>query len=490
MPFTHRWRLAAAALGVPALMCGGPTSSSMAALALAAACPTIPDVVTPGHDWTRFDWDVGRSGASTAPTGVTGQQLGAMCLMQVRLPGTVDGSAIYLSNVSVNGAPHDVFFVTTTYGKTIAVNANTGAILWTYTPPGYESWVRTSQITNATPVADPNRQFVYAASPDGHVQKLTVANGTVVWSTAVTMSAQSEKIASALNYFAGRVIAVTDGYIGDAPPYQGHVAILDAASGQLVHVWNSLCSDQHTLLQPSQCTNSGSGIWGRAGAVIDSTTGDIYVATGNGLWDGVTNWGDAMLELDSAATQVLANYTPTNSQALDANDLDLGSTSPVLLGGGDLAQGGKDNIIRVLAAATIAGATPHVGDEAQMLSTPSSNALFSTPAIWHAPSATWFFATDAGGTAAWQVSVGRLRPAWHNGNAGTSPVIAGGLLYVYDPGGALRVYQPTTGALVATLGCGRGHWNSPIVVDGKIALPEGSANDHATSGVLDVWRNP
>jgi hypothetical protein len=25
------------------------------------------------------------------------------------------------------------------------------------------------------------------------------------------------------------------------------------------------------------------------------------------------------------------------------------------------------------------------------------------------------------------------------------------------------------------------------VVDGKIALPEGSANQHATSGVLDIW---
>jgi hypothetical protein len=83
---------------------------------------------------------------------------------------------------------------------------------------------------------------------------------------------------------------------------------------------------------------------------------------------------------------------------------------------------------------------------------------------------------------------GRLKSLWSNGNAGTSPVVAGGLLYVYDPGGALRVYDPATGHLVATLDAGRGHWNSPIVVDGRIALPEGSANDHATSGVIDVWR--
>ena len=27
-----------------------------------------------------------------------------------------------------------------------------------------------------------------------------------------------------------------------------------------------------------------------------------------------------------------------------------------------------------------------------------------------------------------------------------------------------------------------------IVTDGRVALPEGDANDHATSGVLDIWR--
>ena len=38
------------------------------------------------------------------------------------------------------------------------------------------------------------------------------------------------------------------------------------------------------------------------------------------------------------------------------------------------------------------------------------------------------------------------------------------------------------------LTAGSGHWNSPIVTDGRIALPEGDANDHRTSGVLDIWR--
>jgi hypothetical protein len=49
------------------------------------------------------------------------------------------------------------------------------------------------------------------------------------------------------------------------------------------------------------------------------------------------------------------------------------------------------------------------------------------------------------------------------------------------------VYEATSGKPIATLPCGPGHWNSPIVVQGRIILPEGNANDHATSGVLDIW---
>jgi hypothetical protein len=67
-------------------------------------------------------------------------------------------------------------------------------------------------------------------------------------------------------------------------------------------------------------------------------------------------------------------------------------------------------------------------------------------------------------------------------------VIAGGLLWVYNPGGGLNVYRLPTGKRVATLSAGSGHWSSPIVTDGRVALPEGDANDHSTSGVLDIWR--
>jgi hypothetical protein len=451
------------------------------------AVTATPQSIATDHDWTQFAWDVGRSGVSPDPTGITAANVATLRRTQVTLDGTVDASPIYLHDVRVNGATHDVFFVTTTYGKTLAIDAGTGTVLWRFVPNAFNSWAGSRQITTATPVADPNRQFIYAASPDGHIQKLAVADGHAVWSTAITVLPDREKIASSLNLFRGRVIATTGGYIGDAPPYQGHVAVLEAESGRLAHVWNSLCSDRQSLISPSACPESGSAIWGRAGAVIDSTTGDMYIATGNAKWDGQTNWGDAAIALDSNAEKIVDNYTPTNTNDLSARDADLGSTSPALLGGGYVVQGGKDGSIRLLQFGSTRGATPRQGGETQVVSTPSGTDLFTAPAVMHAGSTTWLFAADGGGTAAWTLNAGRLQEHWKNRNGGTSPVVAGGLLYVYDPDGGLRVYEPQSGRLITTLNCGSGHWNSPIIVDGRIALPEGNANKRSQTGVLDIW---
>jgi outer membrane protein assembly factor BamB len=440
-----------------------------------------------GHDWPRFGWSPARSSAPTFATGITAAKLGSLHRQQVQLDGTADSSPIYLHAVQVGGSLHDVFFVTTTYGKTLAVDAASGTILWRFTPPGYSSWAGSAQITTATPVADPGRAAIYAASPGGVVYKLSIADGHPVWGVSITRLPSREKIASSLNFFDGHVIATTGGYIGDAPPYQGHVAVI-SPSGRLLHVWNSLCSNRRGLIVPASCGASDSAIWGRAGAVVDPANGQLLVATGNAPWNGRTNWGDATLRLDPNATRILGNYTPSNTEQLNASDTDIGSTSPVLLGAGYIAQGGKDGKIRLLTTRRMRGTRPHRGGELQIVSTPSGTDLFTAPAVLHTKAATWMFAADNGGTAAYRFRNGHLAIAWRNGTGGTSPVVAGGLLWVYDPGGGLNVYTPFNGRRVGALATGGGHWNSPIVVDGRVALPEGNANDHATSGVLDIWR--
>ena len=447
------------------------------------------DAAVSSQDWTRFGWDERRSNDDPRSTGITAVNVASMPRQQVRLPGTVDSSAIYLRGVTIGGGTHDAFFVTTTYGITLAVDAVSGQILWRWTPPRYSSWAGSAQITTATPVADPSRRWIYAASPDGRIQKLTVASGRSVWRRSITKLPSREKIASSLNFAGGHVIATTGGYIGDAPPYQGHVAIISARNGRLLHVWNSLCSNRRGLIVPASCDASDSAIWGRAGAVVVPRSGDLLVATGNAPWNGRTNWGDAVLVLSPKA-KLIGNYTPTNTDELNASDTDIGSTSPAYLTSKLIAQGGKDGKIRLLSLPRLRGTAPHKGRELQIVSTPSGADLFTAPAVWRSGKRVWLIAADGGATQAWSLRRGRLHSVWRVDHAGTSPVIAGGLLWVYDPGGGLRVYQPASGKLVATLTAGSGHWNSPIVTGGRVALPEGDANEHSTSGVLDIWRIP
>src|SRR6185437_6522975 len=108
------------------------------------------------------------------------------------------------------------------------------------------------------------------------------------------------------------------------------------------------------------------------------------------------------------ATRMLGNYTPADTADLSENDLDLGSTSPVLLGGDLLAQGGKDGKIRLLSHRRIAGTSPHKDHELQIVPTPSGTDLFTQPAVWHHEGQTWMFAADDGATAAWRVEDGML----------------------------------------------------------------------------------
>jgi outer membrane protein assembly factor BamB len=444
-----------------------------------------------GGDWTRFGYDAARSSSGPAATGISAANAGKLLRQRVVLDGTVDSSPIYLRGVRVAGRARDVFFVTTTYGKTLAVDAASGRIVWRFTPASYKRFAATSQITTATPVADPSRRWIYAASPNGQIHKLAVATGREAsgWPVTVTHDPGHEKIAASLNFARGLVLVSTGGYIGDAPPYQGHVAAITAASGRIAHVWNSLCSNRGGLLTPSSCPESGSAIWGRAGVVVAPGTGNLLVATGDGRFDGSRYWGDSVLMLSPTASRLLQNWTPADQKALEDGDVDLGSTAPAVLSSRFAVQSGKDGRLRLLDLRRLNGRGGHgtrTGGEAQTLEL--GDGLFSAPAVWHHGGTTWLFVSTFASTRAYRLAGSRLAEAWTKPAGGTSPVVAGGLLYVYDPSRGLNVYRPTSGALVTQLPAGAGHWNSPIVTDGRVALPEGNANDHLLSGVLDIYR--
>jgi outer membrane protein assembly factor BamB len=487
------------------LTCAVATTCGCAALSQQSDAPGTHEAAASmraggaAGDWPTFGGSNARTNANTAATKITAANVGAMVRQQVKISAPIDAGLIYLSGVKVKGASHDVFFGTTNVGRTVAIDANDGTVLWEYAAPGFDELAAATgvptgsrglivkQITNSTPVADPNRQFIYAAAADGKVTKISIADGKAVWSTAVTRAPILEKLDSPLSFVQGNVLVPTAGYVGDTPPYQGHIAVLDAKSGAIRKVWNSLCSDRAELLEPSSCSQTQSAIWGRAGIVVVPGTGNLLFATGNGPWDGKTAWGDALIMLDPSATKLLGNWTPTNNEELNKKDLDVGSTSPVLLGDGYIAQGGKDGTIRLLNMNLIKGAVPHQGGELQIVEVPGKTQLLSASATAKIGGTTYLFAsTGRGGTTAWTFGADhQLKEAWKSKAGGNTPFYAGGLLYIYDPaprGAKLHVFDAVSGNPVADLESGGGHWNSAIVADNRIAMPEGAISGFGFAG--------
>jgi len=139
-------------------------------------------------------------------------------------------------------------------------------------------------------------------------------------------------------------------------------------------------------------------------------------------------------------------------------------------------QGGKDSVLRLINLHDLSGqrGPRHVGGEVSTLPLPQRGVILSRPATWLSPEGTtWVFVTTHRGASGMELVVDEngnpsLEPRWVNEIDGATPVIVGGVLY-YARNHELVALDPETGERIwSDTSIGNIHWQSPIVVNGRI----------------------
>ncbi len=490
--------------------------------ALAAQSPARPPIARPGrghasqavaarpplsaarYDWPQFNFDSRHSGNNTAETILSAGNVARLRpLFSVALPEVADGAPAILSGVATSSGTRDLLFVTTKAGRLAALDARTGAALWSSQSaigPRY---------TTSSPAVDPDRQHVYGYGLEGAVHKYAVADGAEAtgggWPQIVTLKPDVEKQSSALataTVAGGRsfLYVANGGYPGDAGDYQGHVTTIDLSTG-VQNVFNAACSDRSIHFvehggPDNDCAHVQTAVWARPGVVYDAATNRVFFATGNGDFDGQLggkDWGDTVLAIAPDGTGTaggpLDSYTPTNFQTLDDTDADLGSAAPALLpsvaGSRFLhlgVQAGKDANLRLLALDDLSqqGGPGHVAGELQILHVPQGGQVLAQPAVWRdSSSRVWLFVVTASGISGLQVTADgagtpSLTPQWLVPQGGFSPIVANGVLY-YAGNNRILALDPKSGdVLWSDTSIGGIHWESPVVANGILYITDES----------------
>jgi hypothetical protein len=309
-------------------------------------------------------WDNDRSGWNRAEKVLTQANVTARGLVHVTTIPVygdargMESQPLILPNVKIpDGSTHDVMVLPSMANIVRGVDATTGAALWQTPPlgtpitgsdslgpnppnamcPGPVQTIDCYQINDkwgviSTGVIDPDTQRVYLVawvSPDGTPQNgvyylytLNVADGTQAvpavrldgTSGGQTWSSVMRKQRSALvitNINGRKTIFFASGTIMElGAGAAGWILAFDVASSQVT-----------AALATSQ--GAGGGIWMGAQGLAADTQGFLYAVTGNGTFDGVSDFAESVLKIQytppagasPAALKIVSWWTPYTDAA-------------------------------------------------------------------------------------------------------------------------------------------------------------------------------
>lgn len=352
-------------LRLVALLIFGGVRASMV-MAFAQSVPAETDVIMQHND-------IERTGANLHETVLTPANVNTSTF-GLLFKHTVDDQLytqpLTLTHIHIGGGWHDVVYVTTVNNSVYAFDANDPTAkepFWHInfgTPLSLRDFdfgcldMNGNMGIVGTPVIDPVKGILYVVSETkagGSFQQrlhaLDVSTGADLPNSPVLIEApgftplmQNQRTALMFNH--GNV------YIGysshcDKQPYHGFLLSYNASTLQQIGVLNTSPSGE------------GASIWQSGQAPAIEPNGDIILSTGNGSWNGTSQFSESFLRV-SPNMKLLDWFTPTNHLQLDKDDNDLDSSGPTLIPGTHLAVGGGKEGVLYLVNTEQMG---HLGDE-------------------------------------------------------------------------------------------------------------------------------
>ena len=336
--------------------------------------------------------------------------------------GYVYSMPLYVANLAIGGQTRNVVFIATENDSVYAFDADSPSCLQLWKKSFLATGVTTvlsSDVSDAgqgdidpqigitsTPVIDPTASIIYVTAYTKEkvgtgcstgspcyvyrLHALDLATGTEQLGGPVAMTAPNFNVQYHLQRPAlllnnGNVY-VAFGSHGDNNTWQGWLMAYNAKSLAQEWVWHST--------DPTSGNNEGA-IWASGNGPAVDASGNIYVETANGTFDGVSNFSDSVIKISPSGTMV-DYFTPFDQGIMQQNDIDLGSSGPIILpdslGSSShphlMLAAGKVGVIYLLDQTNLgkynAAANQDVGESTVGFNTTDSEGgFYSQPAYWN-----------------------------------------------------------------------------------------------------------
>jgi chitodextrinase len=339
-------------------------------------------------------------------------------LFSCPVDGYVYAQPLYIANFTIGGLTRNLVFVATEHDSVYAFDADSSSCVQLWKTTFLSSGVTTVPPADtgetgdlipeigitSTPVIDSSTNTIFVVAKT----KETVGSGCSSGSPCYVHRLHALDLATGAEKFGGPVVLSAPNFVplfhlqrpalllNNSTLYIGFGSHGDNNTWEgwlMAYTYNSSTITQSWVWHSTDPTNEGA-LWGSGNGPALDANGNIYVETGNGVFDGTSNFSDSVVKL-SPAGALLDYFTPFDQDVMRGNDIDLGSSGPIILpnsagttGHPPLIATGKVGVVYLLDQTNMgkfnSGANQDLGEVTIGFNTTDiTGGFFGQPAYWN-----------------------------------------------------------------------------------------------------------